>query len=123
MMRKILFIIIGCFLVGCQLTTSKYPTSVEQSHDALRDAWVHDNYLSCHKPVLPSEVRNALLPRLALQQPKGVKNPNQFNVAAKDVPAKSFFMGLVEGTPYNMIIDPKVSGTITLNMQSVTLDE
>ena len=47
----------------------------------------------------------------------------RFDVAANDVPAKDFFMGLVKDTPHNIIVSPKIEGTITLNLKQVTINE
>ncbi len=51
------------------------------------------------------------------------KRYQRFDLTVDDVPAKAFFMGLVEDTPYNMIIHPGVDGTISLNLKNVTIDE
>lgn len=122
--KKIYALFFGIFIVvGCHTTTSKYPTSVEETHNSLREAWINDNNLTCRKKPIPSAVRNALVPQLTVQLPQGASQPNQFDVAAKEVPAKTFFMSLMQGMPYNIIVDPKVSGNITLNLQKVTVDE
>ena len=46
-----------------------------------------------------------------------------FDLSAHHVPAKTFFMSLVKDTPYSVVIDPKVEGTISLTLKNVTLDE
>jgi MSHA biogenesis protein MshL len=44
-----------------------------------------------------------------------------FDVAVNDAPARAFFEGLVEGTPYNIVLEPGVSGSISLKMRGVTV--
>jgi MSHA biogenesis protein MshL len=48
---------------------------------------------------------------------------SRFDVAVADAPARPFFEGLADGTPYNIVLEPGVSGNITLKMKNVTLVE
>lgn len=47
----------------------------------------------------------------------------RFDVAVSDAPARAFFDGLADGTPYNIVLEPGVAGTITLRLKHVTLTE
>src|SRR3546814_18035794 len=47
----------------------------------------------------------------------------RFNVSVFNAPAREFFMSLAEDTPYNIIVHPKVDGSVTLQLKRVTLDE
>lgn len=47
----------------------------------------------------------------------------RFDVSVNDAPARTFFEGLADGTPYNIVLEPGVAGTITLKMKNVTLVE
>lgn len=69
----------------------------------------------------PADVAAALMPPLAL--PYAGSGGERFDVSVADVPAGEFFMSLVKGTRYNMVVHPDVAGTITLDLQDVTIDE
>jgi MSHA biogenesis protein MshL len=47
----------------------------------------------------------------------------RFDVAVADAPARVFFEGLVDGTPYNIVLQPGDAGNITLKMKNVTVLE
>jgi MSHA biogenesis protein MshL len=47
----------------------------------------------------------------------------RFDVAVSDSPVRPFFEGLADGTPYNIVLEPGVGGTITLKLKNVTLIE
>jgi MSHA biogenesis protein MshL len=71
--------------------------------------------------VAPDDVAQALLPDVGVDMPDGANE--RFDVNTDATQARAFFMALVEGTPYNMVVHPKVTGRISLSMKSVTVEE
>ena len=72
----------------------------------------------------PAEVESALLPPIQLTptvEPEA--GAERFDINVTQVAAREFFMGLVEGTAYNMVVHPGVEGTITLNLKRVTIPD
>lgn len=70
----------------------------------------------------PADVTAAMMPPLSLPQ-AGSAAGERFDVSVADVPAGEFFMSLVKGTRYNMVVHPDVGGTISLDLQDVSIDE
>lgn len=72
----------------------------------------------------PPQVRSALVPtiepRLQVPDPTELE---RFDIAAHQVEAREFFMGLVAGSRANMVVHPQVTGTISLSLQDTTIDE
>lgn len=69
----------------------------------------------------PADVSNALLPDMGIALPGG-EEP-RFDVRVSRAEARAFFMGLVEDTPYNMIVHPDVDGRISLTLKDVSVPE
>ena len=72
----------------------------------------------------PPEIRSALIPPPA-QLNSRLEAPAEttFDIAASQVPAREFFMGLVEGSPDNMVVHPEVSGEISVDLKNTTIAE
>ncbi|MCP1728095.1 MSHA biogenesis protein MshL [Natronospira proteinivora] len=73
----------------------------------------------------PAEVSEALLPgeeeRRSRRAP--AEEEDRFDISVRNVDAETFFMGLVEDTDYNMIVDDAVEGRISLSLRNVTIPE
>jgi MSHA biogenesis protein MshL len=74
---------------------------------------------------LPDDVSRALIPTInldALRVPQ-IEDEQHFDISVNNVPAEQFFLSLVDGTQYNMVIHPEVKGLITLNLRNVTIPD
>lgn len=72
--------------------------------------------------VPPGEVRDALLPALEPVVPEMQTEP-RFDVDVTNSSARAFFMSLIAGTEYNLVVHPKVQGSISLTMNNTTVPE
>lgn len=108
-------LLLSLALCGCASQQStKSTTAAEQSlTDVLAQA-------ASPKP-LPPEVSDALL--AGADDGRRVSSAERFDIAVRNVPAESFFLGLVSGTDANMVVHPEVEGTISLELTDVTVDE
>ncbi|MCW8917271.1 MAG: pilus (MSHA type) biogenesis protein MshL [Gammaproteobacteria bacterium] len=73
----------------------------------------------------PAEVRAALLPPLQIQLP-GITDgagETRFDVRVRHIRARDFFLSLIEGTPYDMVIHPKLGGYVSLDLKNTTVPE
>jgi MSHA biogenesis protein MshL len=70
-------------------------------------------------------VDQALLPPLRMEMPAVAGRPIEprFDLSVNSAPAGQVFMSLVSGTRYSMLIHPGVTGTITVSLKDVTLQE
>ena len=77
------------------------------------------------QPRVPPEVSEALMPPVELPGGQGAPEEEEphFDVSATKMPAREFFMSLMKGTPYNIVVHPDVRGAISLTLKNVTVDE
>ncbi|HLF24523.1 MAG TPA: secretin N-terminal domain-containing protein, partial [Burkholderiales bacterium] len=120
--RQLLFgaAVAGLLLAGCQSIPSKWNDDAGGRIDASLE-----QPKKAQSAPLPSDVSKGLLPPLEINVPDGRKAPVEprFDISVSNAPARQVFMGLVEGTPYDMVLQPDVGGTVTLNLKDVTVPE
>jgi MSHA biogenesis protein MshL len=47
----------------------------------------------------------------------------RFDLNVDNAPARAFFLGLVDGTPHNMLVHPDVRGQVSMQLKQVTVEE
>ena len=73
----------------------------------------------------PDAVREALLPPLRAEIPRvpGAPVEPRFDLVVNAAPAQQVFMSIVSGTRYSMVVNPGVSGAVSVNLKDVTVRE
>jgi MSHA biogenesis protein MshL len=110
--------------LGCQSIAPKRSMNdepVTAITDALEVAKQNAAATSAGMPP-PDSVLEGLLPPLTGATSTRAPEP-RFDVSVSDANAKALFLGLVKGTPYNVVVHPDVAGEISLDLQNVTVPE
>ncbi len=110
-------------LTGCQ---SWQPVSGESAQNSgtreLEQALANNRQQQAETAApLSPDVVEALLP--PLQSEYLAFAQDRFDLTVDQLDARSFFMGLVQGTPYNMVVSEEISGRISLDLKDVTVEE
>ncbi|MBI5889663.1 MAG: secretin N-terminal domain-containing protein [Nitrosomonadales bacterium] len=71
----------------------------------------------------PEAVDQALLPPLAVPNAQADDKPTEtkFDLSVNSTPAKQVFTAIVSGTRYSVLVNPEVSGNISLTLKDVTV--
>ncbi len=104
-------------LAGCVTAPPRGDSTAEAIEQALAEAAE-----TREVPSPPPRISDALLPPPNPVVPAAAREP-RFDVNVKATPARAFFLSLVEGTDYNLVVHPGVSGRISLSMKSTTVAE
>lgn len=120
-------------LGACQFAAPKDGSTPESMNEILSEAvqtQPQTQVGSTQAPMLenqpPREVSAALMPPIELSlsaNEPALPDQPRFDVSVNKAPAREFLMGLVEGTPYNMVVHPDVSGAVSLTLKNVTIPE
>lgn len=115
------FSLCALVLAGCT-TVPDEPKVVNQ---ALDEAIAQGQQPASPKALtaVPNAVQQDLMQQSMQQARQGLLAEKRLEIAASGVDAKHFFAALVDDSPYSVAVHPDVSGTITLNLQDVTLAE
>lgn len=122
LLRVALLCFVAALLDGCQ-SSAGWHDSINKNIDKTLDEAVMTMEEESER--VPPEISQALLPPLEITLPDGRKYPLEprFDLTVSDASARDVFMGLVEGTPYSMVVHPGVSGLLTLNLKDVTVPQ
>jgi MSHA biogenesis protein MshL len=77
---------------------------------------------------IPNSIATLLMPQINNIELASVNHINnqlekRFNIVADNATAKSFFLQLVEGTSFNVIVHPEVQGVISMSLKNVTVND
>jgi MSHA biogenesis protein MshL len=109
-------------LAACQTTTPRNTATLTRIDAALKNEAAKRPTATAVTP--PSAVSEALLPPLKVDMTgSGTAVEQRFDITVTHAQAREFFMSLVEGTPYNMVVHPEVAGEISLTLKNVTISE
>jgi len=120
-MKLAIAILSTVWLTGCQ-TQATREQMVSDMDKVLRDSAQTNEQLRS----VPENVSSALIPSISLGSadvPELQQDNQRFDISVNNVAADQFFLSLVDGTSYNMVIHPEVGGAITLNLRNVTIPE
>jgi len=109
---------------GCSGSPPQQGTSIDNMQEILNEGINADSHAR-QDVNTPADIQQALLPPMEMGMPddEGKLVEQRFDIAVDNADAKQFFMGLVEGTTYNMVVHPGVAGTISLKLKDVTIDD
>lgn len=117
-MKKILLVLLVFGVAACNLTQPRRETYDLIGAEMTRAA---DGKA---RPAQADAVAASLLPPLTIEMPKPQQQRDErFNLTFSNAPAQQFFMSIVSGTRYNMLVHPNVSGTISATLKNVTVFE
>ncbi len=113
------------FLLLFILTACQDQTVRQDVVDSVEDVVNQSVSNNANQDSVPDSVADSLIPTINLDSANlpDIKDEERFDISVNAVPADQFFLSLVDGTDYNMVIHPEVTGSVTLNLRNVTIPE
>jgi MSHA biogenesis protein MshL len=118
-MKRVLLGVLAAAIAGCAPSP---PLQRTVDPDILRELDAAASQKREPKsPLADAELMAPL--RMEMPAVRGQPIDQRFDLSVSNAPAQQVFMSLVTGTRYSMLLNPNVSGTITVNLKDVTLRE
>ena len=112
--------VVSGLLAGCQTVGHVTQEPPQQASEKILQDALQQAPITGPQARLPQGL--PALPPQSLSQLARMED-ERFDVSATQLSARAFFMGLVEGTPYNMIVHESIQGDISLHLKDVTVAE
>jgi MSHA biogenesis protein MshL len=118
---------------SCESTHSRYRTPADQAN-AFLQAGIKKNekiYQEQLNPQLSAPVKAALVPGFTSSQNSPATKSSvlanlyekKFDINVSNIDAQLFFKNLAKNLPYSLVVDPKVSGNITVKLKAVSITQ
>ncbi len=115
-----LALVLAIALPGCAVPP-EHDRTAHAIEKTLEDAARESEAQARAKDQPPREVLDALLPPLDAASLRGPAGEPRFDITVNNLDAQEFFLSLVEGSSYNVVVHPEVTGRISLNLKGVTI--
>jgi MSHA biogenesis protein MshL len=109
-------------LPGCAVPP-QHERTAEVIEKTLEDAARESEAQARAKDEPPREVLEALVPPLDDASLRGPGDEPRFDITVNSLNVQEFFLSLVEGSAYNVVVHPEVTGAISLNLKGVTIPQ
>jgi len=118
-------LILSLSVTACSTNQPEKGTAIDDMAVDLHQGIHHNEALPAgHGQRSASDISNALMPDIKFRSARRVSSlQRRFDIAVKDVPAATFYMGLVKDTPISIVVSPEIKGNITLNLKQVTVEQ
>ncbi|MDH3439000.1 MAG: secretin N-terminal domain-containing protein, partial [Betaproteobacteria bacterium] len=117
---KYSMVCLGVLLMAACATPPPRPTSVDPAITG-----EVDKAIASPGPQETRLPQQALLPPLRMEMPSVEGRPidSRFDLSVSNAPAAQVFMAIASGTRYSMLLNPGITGLITVNLKDVTVRE
>lgn len=119
--RPIVVLAFSTLLTACQSTQRSDQSSLAMD-SAIAELQGTKPQQSPELTALPEAVSQALLPASGPAD-NTLFGESKYDISAQQIDAATFFASIVKDTPYSVAVHPEVSGTISLDLKQVALDE
>ncbi|WP_207060649.1 pilus (MSHA type) biogenesis protein MshL [Motiliproteus sp. SC1-56] len=120
-LRSALVVLVSVVVAGCQSWAPVSGTPPRETAMAQLSQDVAE-HRAAEMATPDAQVLEALLPPLDVTR-GGPEAEARFDIAVNGLAAREFFMGLVQGTDYNMVVSEGIGGTLSLDLKNVTVEE
>lgn len=118
------FLIFTVLLTACTTNQPIKGTAVDAMNTELHQGIAaNDELIAKSKNKGHHLATRALMPGLKVRQSNAPLSQQRFDISVKDVPAHSFYNGLVADTSINMVVSPAIKGNVSLNLKQVTIEQ
>ena len=125
--RNIFLLLLSSCLLSCsnQPMENSYDENVRGMHKQLETGLRQNDQQAAEAAkaaTLPNSVAQALMPT-SLAAGDSKDGEQRFDISVSDVSAQTFFAGLAKDNTYSLVVSPKVTGNVTLDLKQVTLPQ